>query len=44
VSFEVSEHEIVALLSRNGAGKSTLLKSLIGIAPPQTGSVTLTKE
>ncbi len=32
VSFDVREHEIVALLGRNGAGKSTLLKSLIGIA------------
>jgi branched-chain amino acid transport system ATP-binding protein len=41
VSFDVSEHEIVALLGRNGAGKSTLLKTLIGIAPPETGSVRL---
>ena len=35
------EHEIVALLGRNGAGKSTLLKTLIGIAPPAAGSITL---
>jgi branched-chain amino acid transport system ATP-binding protein len=41
VSFEVAEHEIVALLGRNGAGKSTLLKTLIGIAPPETGSIKL---
>ena len=41
VSFDVSEHEIVALLGRNGAGKSTLLKTLIGIAPPETGSIRL---
>jgi branched-chain amino acid transport system ATP-binding protein len=41
VSLDVSEHEIVALLGRNGAGKSTLLKSLIGIAPPENGSITL---
>ena len=39
VSLEVAEHEIVALLGRNGAGKSTLLKTLIGIAPPETGSI-----
>ena len=38
VSFDVREHEIVALLGRNGAGKSTLLKSLIGIARPEAGS------
>ncbi len=42
VSAEVREHEIVALLGRNGAGKSTLLKSLIGIAPPATGSIRMT--
>jgi ABC-type branched-subunit amino acid transport system ATPase component/ABC-type branched-subunit amino acid transport system permease subunit len=41
VSLEVREHEVVALLGRNGAGKSTLLKSLVGIAPPATGSITL---
>ena len=41
VSLDVSEHEIVALLGRNGAGKSTLLKTLIGIAPPETGSIKL---
>ena len=41
VSLDVAEHEIVALLGRNGAGKSTLLKTLIGIAPPENGSITL---
>jgi ABC-type branched-subunit amino acid transport system ATPase component/ABC-type branched-subunit amino acid transport system permease subunit len=41
VSFNVHEHEIVALLGRNGAGKSTLLKSIIGIAPPATGEIAL---
>ena len=41
VSFDVREHEIVALLGRNGAGKSTLLKSLIGIARPEAGSIKL---
>jgi ABC-type branched-subunit amino acid transport system ATPase component/ABC-type branched-subunit amino acid transport system permease subunit len=41
VSFEVREHEVVALLGRNGAGKSTLLKSLIGIAPPSAGAIRL---
>ena len=41
VSFDVRQHEVVALLGRNGAGKSTLLKSLIGIAPPQSGAIRL---
>ena len=41
VSFDVRQHEIVALLGRNGAGKSTLLKTLIGIAPPASGSIRL---
>jgi branched-chain amino acid transport system ATP-binding protein len=44
VSFDVREHEIVALLGRNGAGKSTLLKSLIGIAKPEAGSIKLLGE
>ena len=41
VSFEVRENEIVALLGRNGAGKSTLLRTIVGIVPPATGSVSL---
>src|SRR5215475_3410342 len=44
VSLDVREHEIVALLGRNGAGKSTLLKTLIGIAAPETGAITLAGE
>ena len=41
VSFDLRRNEIIALLGRNGAGKSTLLKSLIGIAPPASGSIRL---
>jgi branched-chain amino acid transport system ATP-binding protein len=44
VSFDVHQHEIMALLGRNGAGKSTLLKTLVGIAPPATGSIKLDGE
>jgi branched-chain amino acid transport system ATP-binding protein/branched-chain amino acid transport system permease protein len=44
VSLEVRECEVIALLGRNGAGKSTLLKSLIGIAPPENGAITLAGE
>ena len=41
VSFDVRENEIVALLGRNGAGKSTVLKTIVGIAPPRSGRITL---
>jgi branched-chain amino acid transport system ATP-binding protein len=41
VAFDVRKGEIVALLGRNGAGKSTLLKTIVGIAPPASGTVTL---
>jgi len=41
VGFEVRDNEIVALLGRNGAGKSTLLKTIVGIAPPATGTIAL---
>jgi branched-chain amino acid transport system ATP-binding protein len=44
VSLDVHEHEIVALLGRNGAGKSTLLKTLVGIAAPDAGAITLAGE
>jgi ABC-type branched-subunit amino acid transport system ATPase component/ABC-type branched-subunit amino acid transport system permease subunit len=41
VTFDVKGGEIVALLGRNGAGKSTVLKTITGIAPPASGTVTL---
>jgi ABC-type branched-subunit amino acid transport system ATPase component len=44
VSFDVRQNEIVALLGRNGAGKSTLLKTIVGIAPPAKGAITLAGE
>jgi ABC-type branched-subunit amino acid transport system ATPase component/ABC-type branched-subunit amino acid transport system permease subunit len=44
VSFEVKHNEIVALLGRNGAGKSTLLKTIVGVAPPASGQITLAGE
>ncbi|WP_407528925.1 branched-chain amino acid ABC transporter ATP-binding protein/permease [Methylobacterium oryzisoli] len=41
VTFDVHEHEIVALLGRNGAGKSTCLKTITGIAPHASGHIRL---
>jgi branched-chain amino acid transport system ATP-binding protein len=39
VSMEVEKGEIVTLVGRNGVGKSTTLKSIVGLAPPQRGSI-----
>jgi branched-chain amino acid transport system ATP-binding protein len=39
VSLDIDNGETVALLGRNGFGKSTTLKSIMGLAPPQRGTV-----
>ena len=39
VSLDIHEAETVALIGPNGAGKSTLLKSLVGLLPPSSGTV-----
>jgi ABC-type branched-subunit amino acid transport system ATPase component len=39
-TLDVRRGEIVALLGRNGAGKSTLLKTLAGLLPPASGTIT----
>lgn len=39
VFLEMDKGEIVTLLGRNGVGKSTTLKSIMGLTPPQKGSV-----
>lgn len=39
VSLSIDRGETVALLGRNGFGKSTTLKSIMGLAPPQRGSI-----
>jgi branched-chain amino acid transport system ATP-binding protein len=39
VSLAIEKGEIVALLGRNGVGKSTTLKSIVGLTPPQKGSI-----
>ena len=41
VSFSVPENAAIAIVGRNGMGKSTLLKSLIGMVPVASGSITL---
>lgn len=41
VSTSIRAGEIVALMGRNGAGKSSLLETIVGVTPPQSGSVTV---
>jgi branched-chain amino acid transport system ATP-binding protein len=39
IDFRVGRGETIGLMGRNGMGKSTLLKSIMGIVPPQSGTV-----
>lgn len=39
IDFAVAHGETIGLMGRNGMGKSTLLKSIMGIVPPQSGTV-----
>ncbi len=41
VGFEARLGEVTVVLGRNGVGKTTLLKSLMGVVPVKSGSVTL---
>ncbi|HEU4369499.1 MAG TPA: ABC transporter ATP-binding protein [Methylomirabilota bacterium] len=44
VSLRLEEGEVVTLIGRNGAGKTTTLRSVMGIARPSRGRVTLRGE
>jgi branched-chain amino acid transport system ATP-binding protein len=39
VSLGVEEGKIVALLGRNGMGKTTTVRSIMGLTPPQAGTI-----
>ena len=39
ISLTVEEGEIVTLIGSNGAGKSTTLRSISGLTPPRSGSI-----
>jgi len=39
VSFEVRRGSIFAIMGGSGSGKSTLLRSMIGLLPPESGSM-----
>jgi branched-chain amino acid transport system ATP-binding protein len=40
VSFEIREHEILAIIGPNGAGKTSMLNVINGFYHPQTGTIT----
>lgn len=40
VDFEAKQGEVTVLLGRNGAGKTTTLRSVMGLNPPNKGSIT----
>jgi branched-chain amino acid transport system ATP-binding protein len=39
VSLQVDRGEVVSILGRNGVGKTTTLRSVMGLAPPKSGSI-----
>src|SRR5690606_26128445 len=41
VSLSLDDSEAVAIMGRNGMGKTTLLKSIIGMLPTRTGTISL---
>jgi urea ABC transporter ATP-binding protein UrtE len=41
VSLSISQAESVGLIGRNGSGKTTLLKTVMGLIPAETGTITV---
>ena len=44
VSFKINEKEIVSIIGPNGAGKTTLVKTIMGLLPIKTGTITFKGE
>ena len=44
LTFGIEQGQKVAIVAKNGAGKSTLLRCLLGLEPPDSGTVTFRKE
>lgn len=41
LTLEARPGEVLCVMGRNGAGKSTMMKTIMGLVPPSTGSITL---
>ena len=39
VSLEVGAGEVITVMGRNGMGKTTLVRSILGLTPPESGSI-----
>jgi branched-chain amino acid transport system ATP-binding protein len=39
ISFDVASSQVVSLLGRNGMGKTTTVRSIMGITPPRSGTI-----
>lgn len=44
ISLNIQPSEVVTLLGRNGMGKSTTIKSIMGLTPIRSGSITFQEE
>ena len=44
VDLQVKESQVVTLLGRNGMGKSTTIRSIMGITPARSGTITFKGE
>ncbi|MGD2066578.1 MAG: ABC transporter ATP-binding protein [Candidatus Bathyarchaeota archaeon] len=44
VSFKIKEKEIVSIIGPNGAGKTTLVKTIMGLLPAKSGTITFKGE
>ena len=41
LNFEVNAGDYLCIVGENGAGKSTLMRTLLGLQPPLSGTITL---
>jgi zinc/manganese transport system ATP-binding protein len=39
VSLDIADREFVGVLGPNGAGKTTLMRAMLGLVPPQRGTI-----